>query len=129
MPSRSWTVTAEPVAVRTLRREVARFACEVGVDPRRVDDLRLAVTEAVSNAVRHAYAGRDDAGPVGVRAEAGARTFTVAVVDEGGGLRPRPDSPGLGLGLPLMSRLADSLEFLERPGGGTEVRLGFPRAA
>src|SRR4051794_26485303 len=125
MATASWSIPAEPLAIRALRREVAEFALTVGVDPQRVDDLQLAVTEALTNAVRHAYAGRAP-GPVAVRVEADGDRFTVTVMDEGGGLRPRPDSPGLGLGLPLMSRLADSLEFLDRPGGGTEVRLAFP---
>jgi serine/threonine-protein kinase RsbW/stage II sporulation protein AB (anti-sigma F factor) len=50
--------------------------------------------------------------------------LTVVVHDEGRGMLPRPDSPGLGLGLPLIATLAESLE-LGTDGGSTEVRMTF----
>jgi serine/threonine-protein kinase RsbW/stage II sporulation protein AB (anti-sigma F factor) len=40
-------------------------------------------------------------------------------------MTPRPDSPGLGLGLPLMTRLADAVQISTHPEGGTEVRMTF----
>ena len=40
-------------------------------------------------------------------------------------MRPRPDSPGLGLGLPLIAQMAASFEVHERDSGGTEVRMRF----
>jgi anti-sigma regulatory factor (Ser/Thr protein kinase) len=123
-----WTFPAAPAEVGALRDRVARLAASAGLEPGRIAGLQLAVTEAVTNAVRHAYAGRA-AGHVTVELTVGEDDVTVSVSDEGGGLRPRPDSPGLGLGLPLMTRLADELAVVERPGGGTEVRLSFARAA
>jgi anti-sigma regulatory factor (Ser/Thr protein kinase) len=51
----------------------------------------------------------------------------VAVSDDGVGLTPRADSPGLGLGLPIIAALADRFEVQERA-GGTRVLMGFRRA-
>ncbi|MDX6664264.1 MAG: hypothetical protein QOG68_470, partial [Solirubrobacteraceae bacterium] len=47
------------------------------------------------------------------------------VRDEGCGPTPRTDSPGLGLGLPLMARLTRELQVLDRDPTGTLVRLTF----
>ena len=50
------------------------------------------------------------------------------VVDEGRGILPRADSPGLGLGLPLIAQMTESLEVHDRRGGGTEIRMAFALA-
>ena len=49
----------------------------------------------------------------------------VVVVDEGRGILPRADSPGLGLGLPLIATLAESLELGTGANEETEVRMSF----
>jgi anti-sigma regulatory factor (Ser/Thr protein kinase) len=82
------------------------------------------VTEACTNVVVHAYPGRVD-GPLGVRATVDEATLTVVVSDQGRGILPRPDSPGLGLGLPLIATLAESLELGTGPDHETEVRMTF----
>jgi serine/threonine-protein kinase RsbW/stage II sporulation protein AB (anti-sigma F factor) len=52
----------------------------------------------------------------------------VAVRDEGRGMLPRPDSPGLGLGLSVIGRLSHRVEIDQNGACGTEVRLTFPAA-
>ncbi len=118
---------ARPEAVARARRDVAQAAGELGVDPGRLADLLLAVSEAVTNAVLHAY--RDRA-PGGVRLELRREgdEVRVTVADEGAGMRPRPDSPGLGLGLPLIARLSASLEVATGETGGTRLCMSFPVA-
>jgi len=50
----------------------------------------------------------------------------VVVTDMGRGCVPRPDSGGIGLGLPLMTSLARSVTIVDGDGGrGTEVRMLF----
>jgi anti-sigma regulatory factor (Ser/Thr protein kinase) len=44
-------------------------------------------------------------------------------------MTPRPDSPGLGLGLPLLAALTERFEVQSRPGGGTRLCLFFATAA
>lgn len=104
----------------------------------RLDDLKLAVTEACSNAIEaHQLAHSDE--PVIVRCELDDRTVTVEVADRGGGfdptdvttLPPATDPLRLrhesGLGIPLMRTLADKLVF-EQAADGTTVRLTVYRA-
>ena len=86
---------------------------------------RLAVSEAVSNVVVHGY--RDaDGGEFTVSVEWDGDELKVVVSDDGCGMAPRPDSPGAGLGLPLIATLADTLSVTAPPGGGTEVCMTFP---
>jgi serine/threonine-protein kinase RsbW len=86
---------------------------------------RLAVSEAVSNVVVHSYR---DTSPGGftLAVEWGGEELRVIVRDEGCGMAPRMDSPGAGLGLPLIATLADSFSVTAPPGGGTEVCMIFP---
>jgi serine/threonine-protein kinase RsbW/stage II sporulation protein AB (anti-sigma F factor) len=114
---------ATPAAVPGVRRAVVDFAelHGVGVPP----DVALAVSEAVTNTVIHAY--RDGrAGEVRVVACAEPDRLVVVVRDYGCGMSPHPDSPGLGLGLSVIGRLCTELN-IERPedGGGTRLRMCF----
>ncbi|HET7508756.1 MAG TPA: ATP-binding protein, partial [Solirubrobacterales bacterium] len=49
------TLPAEPASVTTLRHRAAAFASKSGADPDVVADVALAVSEAVTNAVKYAY--------------------------------------------------------------------------
>jgi serine/threonine-protein kinase RsbW len=115
---------AEPTSVAVVRRELAAFVQErYGGDPA---DVALAVSEAVSNVVLHAY--RDGAhGEVRVVACAYPDELVVVVRDYGCGMRPHPESPGAGLGLSIIGAAASAMN-VERPDdGGTRIRLRFRR--
>jgi anti-sigma regulatory factor (Ser/Thr protein kinase) len=120
------TLPAESDSVGKARHAVADFARANGADP---DDVGLAVSEAVSNAVIHAFRGRDP-GRVDVRALVEGDRVVVSVSDDGVGVTPNPQSPGLGLGLALIGSLADGVE-LRRNGrpSGTTLIMRFPREA
>jgi serine/threonine-protein kinase RsbW len=87
-------------------------------------DVRLAVTEACSNVVVHAYAEQTP-GTLDVLATLNDDVLTVVVRDEGPGIAPHPDSPGLGLGLPLIASLAESVQLGRDEHDRTEVRMTF----
>lgn len=125
-----WGTLAVPREVSGLRRTVARWLRGHGVPDDVVSDAQLALSEALTNAAVHAYAAGDP-GRVVVEAElrSGDGVLRVVVRDEGGGLAPRPDSPGSGLGMPLMARLTDDLELRVLDAGGTEVEMTFRLAA
>jgi serine/threonine-protein kinase RsbW len=113
---------AENIAI--VRHAFGALGEAYGVSEQMLSDLRLAVTEACTNVVVHAYPdGRE--GPLEVRATIEGDRLTVVVQDEGEGIAPRPDSPGLGLGLPLIASLADTVQLGRDDSGRTEVRMGF----
>jgi len=113
---------AENVAV--VRHAFGGLGDVLGLPEQTLSDIKLAVTEACTNVVVHAYPDRDD-GPLGVQATLHERTLTIVVTDEGRGVLPRTDSPGLGLGLPLIATLAETLELGTGSNQETEVRMTF----
>src|ERR1700684_3185523 len=121
--SLSETSSAQPESVARARAAVARFAAEAGASRRQIDDIRLATSEAVNNSVVHAY--RDQPGPVYLTAAIVADELWVLIADDGFGLQPRSDRPGLGLGLGLIAQVSDDLAIVPRAGGGTELRMRF----
>jgi len=108
--------------VGPLREAVFRFAESSGASQRTCQRIALAVSEALSNCVIHAYAGRDRPGPVTVEAWTHDGSLSVLVADEGRGMLPRLDSPGLGVGLPMIAQLSDQLE-VQTPDDQPGVRL------
>ena len=122
-----WPAVASSVA--EARNAVTAFAAAAGATADALAAVSLAVSEAVTNSVLHAYLDRDQPGPVEVRARCEDATVVVEVADEGRGMLPRTDSPGLGLGLPLIAQMTESLEVHDRDGGGTEIRMAFALAA
>ena len=119
-----FVVTASPEHVAAARRAIDPLAQVAGFDAERRADVALAVGEACANAVMHAYDGRPP-GLLRVLGELRDGRLEVVVTDSGGGMAPRPDSPGLGLGLPLMASLTSALELRPSAGGGTEVWMCF----
>ena len=85
----------------------------------------LAVSEAATNVVVHAYTGQELPGLIEVNATVAAGELWVIVTDTGLGLRPRLDSPGLGLGLAIIAQLADGVDLVRPGDGGVELRMRF----
>jgi len=85
------------------------------------------VSEACSNAVLHAYRDRPP-GRMEVAVDVVDHTLVATVADVGLGLRPRSDSPGLGVGLQVIARLADEVRIGARD-PGAEVRMTFRLAS
>ena len=124
VPHASWELPAEPATVGSIRAGVRDFARAHGLGAPHVADLALAVTEAVTNCVVHAFVGREP-GTVRTAIQAGAGELVVTVVDDGRGMQPRADSPGLGLGLPTIASLTTSMDMHAPPGGGTALTMTF----
>ena len=119
------SLPAVPASVPVLRGEVAAFIVAAGVRGRYVDAVKLAVSEAVTNAVMHAYVDADEPGEVHVATCLCDGKVYVTVRDDGMGMTPRLDSPGLGVGLPFIADTADTLDIASGDGGGTELRMSF----
>jgi serine/threonine-protein kinase RsbW len=119
----SWP--AAPEHVGSARRVVSAAARRAGAEDPILDAVRLAVSEAVSNVIVHGYRGASS-GAFTVSVEWEDEELRVTVRDEGCGMQPRTDSPGAGLGLPLIANLAESFSVTAPPGGGTAVCMTFP---
>ncbi len=118
------TFPAVPESVPRARQAVVDFAAEVGATDAQVDAIRLATSEALTNAVLHAYSGAP--GLIYLHAALGRAGLSVTVADDGGGLHPRLDRKGMGIGLALIAEAAAELAILKRPAGGTELQMRFP---
>jgi anti-sigma regulatory factor (Ser/Thr protein kinase) len=119
--SATYPAVAESIPVA--RARLADFARAAGAPEEVMDAVRLAVSEALTNAVMHAYSGVG--GDMHVTAARAAEELWVLISDDGSGLRRRRDTPGLGLGLELIARSCDDFAIVKRSGGGTEVRMRF----
>ncbi|HEU5251911.1 MAG TPA: ATP-binding protein [Solirubrobacterales bacterium] len=117
---------AEPASVPELRHRVTRFAKEHGLTSDLVADVALAVSEAVTNAVKYANAAEAE-GVVELLACRDDEWLEVTVRDRGEGFG-NGSVDGLGLGLSIIARLAGELRIVQE-GDGTEVRMRFPLVA
>lgn len=125
----SFRATAEPAALGALRDALTEFLERAGAGEQLRFEVTLAVSEAANNVLQHAYRQATKPGTIHVGATTTAGRIEVVIEDDGHGLAPRSDSPGAGLGLPLMAQLTDDLDVKRRPDGGTRVAMGWRRAA
>ena len=126
----SLPATARNVAV--VRRALEAIADELALPRPLVEDMRLAVTEACTNVVRHAYSGAEayDASALRVELLPDSRGMQVIVEDQGRGIGPGPDSDGPGLGLPLIAALTSSCEVSHGRGHrGSRIAMSFAPVA
>lgn len=120
---------AVPESVPVARRAASAYAATVGYPD--LAAVELAITEAATNVVLHAYIEAPEAGTLRLRGRQDNGDIVFTVADDGRGLLPRLDSPGLGMGLALMQTQAAEIAFIgppQRP-RGCEVRLRFTRVA
>jgi stage II sporulation protein AB (anti-sigma F factor) len=115
---------AVPESVPLVRRALTAVAAAAGAAGERLEEIRLAVSEAVTNAVVHAYRG-EKMGQIHVTAAVTAGELWILIGDEGRGMHAGNDSRGLGIGLSLISGLSDDFAIVSRASGGTEVQMRF----
>jgi serine/threonine-protein kinase RsbW len=117
-------LAAEADNVPLVRHALRGLLEASSISGERISDIALAVTEACANAVLHAYAEGAGLFEVAAALSAGGE-LVVTVRDHGTGMAPRVDSPGLGVGLPVMAAIADALEIDTPADTGTLVRMTF----
>ncbi len=116
---------AQAAQVPVIRRAVNGVARGWGADPETLMRIGLAVTEAATNVVLHAYRRPRERERIYVRVQRDGPFLAISVRDNGVGMGPNSASPGLGLGLSLMAHEAERCEIRRAAGGGTEVLLRF----
>ena len=123
------SVPARAEYIALARLALSGLADIVALPPELLADLKLALTEAVSNSVRHAYA--DGTGFVSIAYELTGDALAVEVVDDGKGFDPTqpPQLDGEeltegGLGIAIIRTIADELEIASSPGSrGSRLRF------
>jgi anti-sigma regulatory factor (Ser/Thr protein kinase) len=118
------TLPARSENVAVVRHVLGAFAEALHLPVEVIEDMRLAVTEACTNVVRHAYDGAEP-GLLEIVIRPDGDVLDVIVSDQGRGIGPSPDTAGPGLGLPLIAALADSLEIQHAPRAGSRLAMSF----
>lgn len=116
-----------------IREVVSKVASKVGFTTDDVSKIELAVDEACTNVIKHAYDGNSK-NYIEVEIEIENNKFTVIVTDRGKGFNPKrikvPDMKEYleemrvgGLGIYLMESLMDKVDFKIKPGVKNQVKL------
>ena len=122
------TIPAKPEYITLCRLALTGLSRLRPLPDETLADLKLALTEACSNSVRHAYA--DQEGSVEILYELHDDRLVIEVLDEGEGFdgrEPEQEADELsegGLGIAIIRAIADEFEVGERSGGrGSRLRF------
>jgi len=118
-----FTAPAALTSIRSIRGKVAQVASAHGAQGDVLDDIRLCVSEAMSNAVRHAYGAKQ--GIIEVEVEPAQNALAVVVRDHGMGITETGRNGSEGYGLKIIEKLTSGHVISSAPHGGTEIRMVF----
>ena len=115
------------------RMVISAFLMQLSPTMSLISEVRTAVSEAVTNAVVHAYAGRED-GKILLRAALDEQKVEIEVEDFGCGIADvaqamtpfytsQPDKERTGMGFSLMLSFMDGVHVTSAPGSGTLVKM------
>lgn len=132
MSSRSATLSAEPESIAAARGFVDESVSDLTWLRARFDDVRIVVSEVVTNAVR-AQRQANPSAAIELVCKVGSDVVELVVIDHGGGFESPGESPPWpaggaegGYGLPLIMSLADGVHF-DRLETGTRVEIVWRR--
>jgi anti-sigma regulatory factor (Ser/Thr protein kinase) len=114
-----FTMRAEPRVLSKLRQALGRWLEQCAAGEREGREIVLACNEAVANAIEHAYGPAD--GAVELDAVLADDVISITVRDHGSWREPRGRNRGRGL--TLIETFMDSVSVVQRPEGGTDVRM------
>jgi serine/threonine-protein kinase RsbW len=122
------TIPARPEYITLGRLALTAIAGVRPLSDETLHDLKLALTEACTNSVKHAY--EDGSGSVDIVYELLPDRLAVEVGDAGSGFAPRQEAGNGaddlaegGLGIAIIRALTDEVEIAEREGGGSRLRF------
>jgi len=116
-----------------IRELIAKVASQVGFDDDEANKIELAVDEACTNVIKHAY-NQNKNQTIDVMVKTDAKKIIVIVSDKGQGFNPdKVKAPDLnesikegrkgGLGICLMKTLMDKVDFQIKPGQKNQVKM------
>jgi len=114
------------------RVAVSAFLTQMNPTLEEVEDVRTAVSEAVTNAIIHGYEGKE--GKIYIRSQICDHVFYIEIKDDGVGIpdvqkameplfTTKPDLERSGLGFIFMQSFMDEVEVESNPGEGTRVKM------
>ena len=127
---------SRPENVGLCRISVATFAANLGFTLPEIEEIKVAVSEAVSNVVVHAYPGGE--GLIGLRCEETDDGLVIAVRDDGVGIEDvaqarqasfSTDPERMGLGFVFMESFSDEFQVESEPVKGTRIVMRKRREA
>jgi anti-sigma regulatory factor (Ser/Thr protein kinase) len=117
---------SRPECVTLVRSVLSALGESTALDPESLDDVRTAVSEACNNVVVHAYDGTP--GPLAVSLTVAQDGLEAVVEDRGTGIRQlAAGEDRMGVGLAVITALADRAEFARNGDRGTQVTMAFER--
>jgi anti-sigma regulatory factor (Ser/Thr protein kinase) len=124
-PIETISIRSDPAELESVRRRVERFALEAGFDAEQAGHVMLAVDESLTNIIRHAYRGVTDR-PIELEMSNRAGELQVRIRDHGRWTDPErfegrdldDPRPG-GLGMHIMRKCMDDVQYLPAEDGGT----------
>ena len=116
------------------RTAVAAFIAQLDPSMSQVDDIKTAVSEAVTNAIIHGYNEQGDAGDITLSCRYTDRELYIDIQDTGTGIADvaeamtplyttKPDEDRSGLGFTVMESFMDTVVVESSKGAGTTVRM------
>ncbi|ALS27705.1 anti-sigma F factor [Paenibacillus cisolokensis] len=115
------------------RVAVAAFVSQLDPTMEELNDLKTAVSEAVTNAIIHGYDGDPD-GMVTIEVAIEGDTVSIVVIDKGRGIEDlelarqplytsKPELERSGMGFTIMENFMDRFEVSSEPGQGTQIAM------
>jgi len=122
------SVPGKPEYVGTVRMTIAHVAANAGFDIEAIDDIKIAVSEACTNIIRHSHKNTDFSYDIIVERE--EKSLTISVIDHGVGFEtgeyeePVPgENRGSGMGIFIVRALMDEVDIKSELGVGTQIRM------
>lgn len=101
------------------------FAADAGASPRQLEDIALAVSEALTNAVLHAYPSPRSRGEMAVYASVHDRVLEIVISDEGIGISSQALANTSGFGHDVIAQVSDEFTVSSSPHWGLRAHLTF----
>ena len=131
--SSKFKVKSKTENLSVIRDFVSENALNAGIPMAKVEDIMLAVDEACTNIIKHAYKSSPE-GEIIINIEYNKEKFTITIIDYGKSFEPeRVPLPDLqkyyrehkvgGLGIYLMKSLMDDVKYTSIPGKYNQVLL------
>jgi serine/threonine-protein kinase RsbW len=122
--STAWSIPADADELAGVRRDMADVAAQLGAPAWLQHEIAVAASEAVANAVEHAYRYRPP-GAITVTVGLADERILVLVADDGDGFQVTLDDGEPGLGLAIIQALTDHVEVRDQLPSGTELVMEF----